>query len=456
VAPVTAHNLNDSGRLAVRKAAGEVAVAGLAVQAQDTGRVLMLQRALNEDDPAGGTWEFPGGHLEGTETPLQGAWREWAEETGCIPPPGQQGGTWASPDGIYQGIVWAVPSEADVPVRSGALVANPDDPDGDCAEAIAWWDPANLPGNPVVRPELLASIDAVMAALGCGDGEPDGVAKAGGGQDPKGQGWPGWEYDEAAAAYWSALIAAAVAGTLTGDVLAQIAAAYLAAHPQQQGDAPGKQDRNDAAYAWLAAFLAGLGVSLTLDAIADGLVTDGYLIGVISAAALVAGERADTGGWKPGGTQAARDRIDALGASTALGAIVALAAAKAAEAITGAYLGALSRIVAGADGDAKPGDLAAELRTAVAGPGTVQGAVQTQITTACGNAAQDYYAGHEIDYGWWMTDPASNVCPVCQANEAAGRVPFGDPYPSGDRCEPAHPLCRCAVIPERPELGAMP
>jgi hypothetical protein len=57
--PVTAHNLNDSGRLAVRKAAGEVAVAGLAVLAADTGRVLMLQRALCDDDPAAGSAAEP-------------------------------------------------------------------------------------------------------------------------------------------------------------------------------------------------------------------------------------------------------------------------------------------------------------------------------------------------------------------------------------------------------------
>jgi hypothetical protein len=46
---VCGHNLNDAGRLAVRKAVGEVAVAGLAVVAADTGRVLMLQRALEPD-----------------------------------------------------------------------------------------------------------------------------------------------------------------------------------------------------------------------------------------------------------------------------------------------------------------------------------------------------------------------------------------------------------------------
>ena len=49
VNPVAAHNLNDDGRLAVRKASGEVAVAGLAVQAADTGRVLMIQRALDPE-----------------------------------------------------------------------------------------------------------------------------------------------------------------------------------------------------------------------------------------------------------------------------------------------------------------------------------------------------------------------------------------------------------------------
>lgn len=50
VGAVCGHNLNDSGRLAVRKAAGEVAVAGLLVRAADTGRVLMLQRALEPED----------------------------------------------------------------------------------------------------------------------------------------------------------------------------------------------------------------------------------------------------------------------------------------------------------------------------------------------------------------------------------------------------------------------
>ncbi|MGA5820822.1 phage portal protein [Kitasatospora sp. NPDC094028] len=183
VAPSRARRLNQTGRLAVRKAAGEVAVAGLAVQAADTGRVLMIQRALDPEDPAGGTFEFPGGHLEGNETPLQGAWREWSEETGCIPPPGVQTGSWTSPNGIYAGIVWTVDSESCVPVRSDREISNPDDPDGDQAEAIAWWEPATLAGNPAVRPELLATLPDVLAALGIPT-DDDQVAKAGD-ADPK-------------------------------------------------------------------------------------------------------------------------------------------------------------------------------------------------------------------------------------------------------------------------------
>jgi 8-oxo-dGTP pyrophosphatase MutT (NUDIX family) len=164
--PVDARRFNQGGQLAVRKDAGQIAVAGLAVMAADTGRVLMLQRCLGPEDPAGGTFEFPGGHLEDDETPLMGAWREWAEETGCVPPPGVQTGTWTSPDGIYQGIVWTVDSEAFVPVRGDREISNPDDPDGDQVEAIAWWDPAQLDDNPAVRPELLASLPNVLVALG--------------------------------------------------------------------------------------------------------------------------------------------------------------------------------------------------------------------------------------------------------------------------------------------------
>jgi 8-oxo-dGTP pyrophosphatase MutT (NUDIX family) len=124
----------------------------------------MIQRALVADDPAGGMWEFPGGHIEGDEKPWQAAAREWQEETGLLLPPGEYGASWTSPDGVYRGYCYHVPSESVVDIIGRGQVNNPDDPDGDLVEAVAWWDPTVIPGNPNVRGELSIT-DAVLPAL---------------------------------------------------------------------------------------------------------------------------------------------------------------------------------------------------------------------------------------------------------------------------------------------------
>ena len=139
-------------------------VAGLAVRAADTGRVLMLQRAPG-DDPAGGLWEFPGGHLETGETPLQGATREWREEVGRELPEGRLTGHWESSNGIFEGFVLTIPAEADLDLAAPRTV---DNPDTDEFEAAAFWDPALIDGNPAVRPEILADLPAIRAALANG------------------------------------------------------------------------------------------------------------------------------------------------------------------------------------------------------------------------------------------------------------------------------------------------
>lgn len=120
-------------------------------------------------DPAAGKFEAPGGHIEGDESPRAAAIREWQEETGLTFPDGEWTGTWTAGDGIYQGFVLTIPREADLDILARRIGS---DPDGDVtdAETIAWWDPADLPGNSAIRPELLASIDTVMAALGCTEG----------------------------------------------------------------------------------------------------------------------------------------------------------------------------------------------------------------------------------------------------------------------------------------------
>ena len=161
-----AKSLNAAGRAGdtlriARLIKGDTPIAaGIAVRAGDTGRVLMLQRALDDSDPASGKWEFPGGTLESGENAAEAAVREWQEETGVNLPDGDVAGTWTSPDHKYVGHIYDVPSEADVPLNvdgDSRPVANPDDPDGDNAETLAWMNVSDLPGNPAVRNEVQAT-----------------------------------------------------------------------------------------------------------------------------------------------------------------------------------------------------------------------------------------------------------------------------------------------------------
>lgn len=139
------------------KEGDRIKVAGLAVKADDTGRVLLIQRALDDEDPAAGTWEFPGGHREKDEDALAAALREWQEETGAdLPGVTSVVGSWTAPNGIYRGFVAVVPGESYIPLNrphSERRVANPDDPKGDATEVTAWWPITALPDMSLLRPE---------------------------------------------------------------------------------------------------------------------------------------------------------------------------------------------------------------------------------------------------------------------------------------------------------------
>lgn len=446
VDPIQGHRLNDSGRLSVRKATGQVAVAGLAVRAADTGRVLMLQRALDDEDPAAGTWEFPGGHLEGDETPLQGAWREWAEETGCMPPAGERTGTWASSDGIYQGVVWTVPNEDCVPANGDRdQISNPDDPDGDQIEAIAWWDPAQLPGNPAVRPELLDSLDDVMTALGVAvekaSASPKGKAPD---QGAPSRDWPGWQMDQRCANHWAPLITGALAGALTTRQSEQLARTYADAH-QGQDEQQDKKALAAAAAAWLAS--QALDLEASLADVLTGLYTDAYLIGLASALAVLDGGQPDIGDWKPGQTDKARSRIGDLGGAAGLALLLATIE-EIARSMSGTRLNDLAWLLADglAAGDSAA-DIGAALRDALSNPDRAEAAAITEVTRGSGAGALDGYQQRQVAMGQWVIDPGSKVCPLCLGNAAAGSVPIGQPYPSGDTSAPIHPHCRCAVLP---------
>jgi 8-oxo-dGTP pyrophosphatase MutT (NUDIX family) len=144
----------------------EPAAAGLAVVSAQSGRVLMLQRANDPADPAGGTWEFPGGRIEPGETTMDAACREWQEETGhALPEWGVHVTGWASGNGVYAGHVMVVPDEGHVDLTARGQVINPDDPDGDWFEALAWRDPGVIGTTPDVRAELHMDARRVTAAI---------------------------------------------------------------------------------------------------------------------------------------------------------------------------------------------------------------------------------------------------------------------------------------------------
>jgi hypothetical protein len=47
----------------------------------------------------------------------------------------------------------------------------------------------------------------------------------------------------------------------------------------------------------------------------------------------------------------------------------------------------------------------------------------------------------------WLVDRTGEACPDADDNALAGPVAKGTPFPTGDRCAPAHPGCRCLVVP---------
>ncbi|MFJ4988748.1 NUDIX domain-containing protein [Streptomyces sp. NPDC088732] len=162
-----------------------IKVAGLVVKAADTGRVLMIQRALVDDDPAAGTWEWPGGHLEDGEDALAAALREWHEETGStLPGTATVVGSWTAPNGIYRGYITIVPTEDSLRINvphDQRRVPNPDDPDGKLTEVTAWWPITALPDMPALRDacrntpwSLLA--EATLPAAAPADSEPSAAA----------------------------------------------------------------------------------------------------------------------------------------------------------------------------------------------------------------------------------------------------------------------------------------
>jgi 8-oxo-dGTP pyrophosphatase MutT (NUDIX family) len=450
VDPVTAHRLNSAGYGAVRKDAGEIVAAGVAVLAADTGRVLLLQRRLDQTDPASGMWEFPGGCLEPGESASGAAIREWAEEVGHPLPAGELCGQWTS--GVYSGFVYRIAAEADVSPFSN-VVGNPDDPDGDCPETVAWWAPASLAGNPVIRAELVASLPDVLATLNAAAAPPPVIAPPEGDAvplaEPVTKSWrdstnktPQHAYDIRITDHYAPLITASLLRTIDQIGIATIAT-HFAGHVAKDTDQQALVARINTAIA------AGDLADPELRKLIASVGVDGYQAGAhaaaqqITSAAVVqvtgVGETGsvpiDWDNWVPGNTAAAE--------KAANGGMRALLdeADITVEGIDDSTLDTVGNRIASGLAAGDPSDkIERDIRDQFEDPMRADRIAHTETTRAVISATMDVYDVNGITE--WDMIVSDGACPACLDVEA------GNPHKLGDTPRPpVHPFCRCSTSP---------
>lgn len=441
-AEVTARVVAKAGVGAEASSTRPPKAAGIAVRAADTGRVLMLQRGLDPNDAASGTWEFPGGCLEEGEPATYAARREWEEEVGCLLPDGEQTGAWTSGNGVYAGHVWTVPSEHAIQIddpRDRTL--NPDDPGRDHVEAIAWWDPAQLTGNPAVRRELAADMPRVHQALKAPVSKAAGGPKAPG-RSSSADDWPGWRYDQEAAAYWAPRISAAMLGAFSVE---QLVAQFLGTHEDKNTKAEQVIALIAIARAWLASYT--LRAQQALTPVMRGVYTDGYLIGAASGHAVLTGGGVELTPWTPGDADAAQLLLGQWGDGAGLRTLLAQSDVQI-KSIVATRLDLLGQILGrGVAEGLTAEEIAGQIRDLLTNTSRALMIATTELSRAVAAAAENRYVRAGYGATRWLTEEDTKVCQICGANEERGAVAIGQPFPSGDLRPPAHPWCRCAPIP---------
>lgn len=70
----------------------------------------------------------------------------------------------------------------------------------------------------------------------------------------------------------------------------------------------------------------------------------------------------------------------------------------------------------------------------------------TEMSRALNASTLDNYDKFGVEMVEWLAID-TGVCEICPANEAQGPIKLGDVFDSGDEAPPAHPNCRCTVLP---------
>ncbi|MBL7487101.1 hypothetical protein [Frankia sp. AgW1.1] len=89
--------------------------------------------------------------------------------------------------------------------------------------------------------------------------------------------------------------------------------------------------------------------------------------------------------------------------------------------------------------------LAKVLRDVLDDPKWAETVATTEMARAMSAASLGSYVDAGLEAVEWLASPTS--CEVCQDNEAAGPIPMGSLFPSGDDGPPQHPRCVCSLSP---------
>lgn len=101
------------------------------------------------------------------------------------------------------------------------------------------------------------------------------------------------------------------------------------------------------------------------------------------------------------------------------------------------------------DGKITQDEAKAELNRVLRDEGRARRIALTELTRLSGVAALEVYKISEVDFVRWVTEHDAKVCQACRQNAEAGPVAVRADFPSGDAAPPAHPNCRCAIIPTK-------
>jgi 8-oxo-dGTP diphosphatase len=148
--------------------------------------------------------------------------------------------------------------------------------------------------------------------------------------------------------------------------------------------------------------------------------------------------------WQPGDLDAAAkvasgDRLTQLLRQWGINVIQSVSQTK---------LGDLAQVIASALADGKSAAaLAQDITGLLNVPSRAKMIAQTEIARASSAATLDTYLDMGISTKQWLVAPDETVCKACRACEAEGAIPLSQAFLIGVDAAPAHPHCRCGLLP---------